>query len=436
MRIKEFYVADARESPGIVYRVQDGREHIYYRRPRGNIYSIAFSQDGTLHFVDANDTKIFQVIDSRERVIHTHHTYVRDIAFDENDTLYFSEATGAGGDGSIYWMQRGNPALFAEIQLDDVGGYWAGDFAFDTQSALYISTGNRTPASIYKRNRGWEEIHKEERESIKGFSFLACDLLCFTNWRSQVYFLDIASGTKSPAYSNPSRTWLSDVAFEDPIVEEETLYEGTKEYRCDWALWREDGTLFDRWDYTFPDIDEDNEDIRSLIRSIGVPTGMTNVDRVIWERMRTVWSWLKDHLLSEDDPNYDAACDYHSSFDRWPSIGELAYIFRTYNGFCWGERCTCMCKAQMFATFLYRVGIPRDRIAIVGGRYDETSEHIYVVLRLGCHWYYLDPTSNRSSLGETPENVVGVTDPVVDYVHPHNVTTLPRSVLRKPMLVR
>jgi len=51
MRIKEFYIADARESPGIVYRVQDGREHIYYRRPRGNIYSIAFSQDGTLHFV-------------------------------------------------------------------------------------------------------------------------------------------------------------------------------------------------------------------------------------------------------------------------------------------------------------------------------------------------------------------------------------------------
>ena len=436
MRIKEFYIADARESPGTVYKVQDGREHIFHRRHAGNVSSIAFTQDGTLYFVSANDTKIFQVIDSRERVVHTHHTYIRDIAFTENDTLYFSEATGAGGDGSIYWMQRGNPSLFADIPLNEIGGYWAGDFAFDTHNNLYISTGNHIPASIYKRNRGWEEIHKEEAEPIKGFSFLACDLLCFTNWHSDVYFLDTASDTKSPAYTGTSRTWLSDVAFYHPVVEEETLYEGIKEYTCDWACWREDGTVLDRWDYTFPAVDEDSDDIRALIRSIGVPTGTTNVDRVIWERVRTVWAWLKAHLLSEDDPNYDAVCDYHSSFDRWPSIGEFAYMFRNYGGFCWGERCTCMCKAQLFATLLCRVGIPRDRIAVVGGHYGETAEHKYVVLRLGCHWYYLDPTSSSSHLDETPENVMGVTDPVVDYVHPHNISTVPGSPLRKPMLIR
>jgi hypothetical protein len=436
MEIKEFYIADARESPGTVYRVQEGREHIFHARSAGNVYSIAFSQDGTLHFVNANDTRIFRLDGPRETVVHTHHTYVRDIAFDGNDTLYFSEATGAGGDGSIYWMQRGNPSLFAEIPLDDIGGYWAGDFAFDTDNNLYISTGNRIPASIYKRNRGWEEIHKEERESIKGFAFLACDFLVFTNWRSHVYFLDIVSDEKTLAYENLSRTWLSDVAFYQPVINEETLYEGTKEYRCDWAFWREDGTLLDRWDYTFPAIDEDNAAIRALIRDIGVPTGMTTVDRVIWERVRAVWAWLKEHILAEDDPNYDAACDYHSSFDRWPSIGELAHMYATYNGFCWGERCTCMCRAQMFATFLCRVGIPRNRIAIVGGRYSETSEHKYVVLRLGCHWYIIDPTSDRSHLGETPENVQGVTDPVVDYIHPHGITTVPGSTLRKPMLIR
>ena len=95
-----------------------------------------------------------------------------------------------------------------------------------------------------------------------------------------------------------------------------------------------------------------------------------------------------------------------------------------------------MCKAQLFATLLCRVGIPRDRIAVVGGHYGETAEHKYVVLRLGCHWYYLDPTSSSSYLDETPENVMGVTDPVVDYVHPHNISTVPGSPLRKPMLIR
>lgn len=436
MEIKEFYIADARESPGTVYSVLDGREHIFHRRGAGNVYSVAFTQDGTLHFVNGNDTKIFQVVGSRERVIHTHHTYVRDIAFDGNDTLYFSEATGAGSDGRIYWIQRGNPSLFAEIPLDEVGGFWAGDFAFDINNNLYISTGNRIPASIYRRNRGWEEIHTEERESIKGFAFLACDLLVFSNWRSRCYFLDTASGTKSLAYESPSRTWLSDVAFYHPIVEEETLYEGIKEYSCDWAFWREDGTVLDLWDQTFPAIDDDNDDIRALIRDIGVPTGMTTVDRVIWERVRTVWAWLKEHLLSEADPNFDDVCDYYASLGRWPSIGDLAYMFRTYGGFCWGERCTCMCRAQLFATLLCRVGIPRDRITVAGARYDETSEHKYVVLRLGCHWYYVDPTSDRSHLGETPENVAGVSDPVVDYVHPHGLTTVPRSPLRKPMLIR
>jgi len=435
MRIKEFFIADARESPGTVYRVQGG-EHVFHRRGAGNIYSIAFSQDGSLHFVSANDTKIFEVDGSRERIVHTHDTYVRDIAFDQNDTLYFSEATGAGGDGRIYSMQRGNPSLFAEIRLDDIGGYWSGDFAFDINHNLYISTGNRIPASIYKRNRGWEEIHREESEPIKGFSFLVCDLLCFCNWRSTIYFLDIGSGTKSVAYSSPHRTWLSDIAFYNPLVEEETLYNGTKDYRCDWAFWREDGTVLDRWDYTFPHIDEDNDDIRALIRSIGVPTGTTTVDRVIWERVRAVWAWLKDHALSEGDPNYDAACDYRDTLDSWPSIGEFARMFRTFGGFCWGDRCTCMCKAQLFATLLCRVGIPRDRITVAGAHYDETAEHKYVVLRLGCHWYYVDPTSGRSVLGETPENVAGVFDPVVDYTHPHNLTTVPGSTLRKPMLIR
>jgi hypothetical protein len=437
MEIKEVYIADARVSPGRVYikYSRAGGEHIFFERPSGKITSIAFSQDGTLHFVNMNDNRIFRVIRGREDVIHTHHTYVRDIVIDINDTIYFSEASGAGDDGRIYELQGGNPSHFQDIRLDDVGGYWSGNFAFDWRHDLYVSTGNSIPASIYRLGTEWEEIHKEETDCITGFSFLACDLLCYTNWDTEAYLLECRSDTKSLIYSEPHRVWLSDIAFKDPQVEDETIHEGWKEYRCDVTLWREDGVVYDDWNHFFPDIDEYNENIGWLLWDIGAPTDAPSDDAEIWRRTKIVWQWLHQHCITEDDFNYDALCDYRDSLDRCPSIDDLAYMFGVYGGFCWGERCTCMCKAQIFATLLYKVGIPPDRIAIAGGRYAETNEHIYIVLRIRCHWYYLDPTSSRSQLGEHPENVAGVSEPV-DYLHPHNLVTLPRSSLRAPMLVR
>lgn len=437
MDIKESYLVDARESPGRVYR-KYGRtreERISFERPSGEITNIAFSQDGTLYFVNTNDNRIFRVIRGRENVVYTHHTYVRDIALDINDTIYFSEASGARDNGRIYMLQGGNPVGYQEVHLDDVGGFWSGNFAFDWWLNLYISSGNIKPAALYRLGTRWEEIHKEETECITGFSFLACDLLCYTNWDTNAYLLDCATDTKSSIYSDADRFWLSDIAFKDPCIEDETLHEGTKEYWCDWAFWRKDGALYDEWNHFFPDIDEYNENIDWMLRDIGVPVDTTTDDTHIWEKTKRVWEWLHEHTITEDYFNYDALCSYQESLGRWPSIDDLAYMVGVYGGFCWGVRCACMCKAQIFATLLYKVGIPSNRVAIAGARYAATNEHLYIVLRLGCHWYYLDPTSDRLHLGETPENVSGVSEPV-DYVHPHNLVTLPHSTLRTPMLVR
>lgn len=58
MIIKRFFVPSAYESPGRLYKVQDGVESVYYARSKGRIYSAVFSNTGQLHFVIANEHAI------------------------------------------------------------------------------------------------------------------------------------------------------------------------------------------------------------------------------------------------------------------------------------------------------------------------------------------------------------------------------------------
>ncbi len=219
-------------------------------------------------------------------------------------------------------------------------------------------------------------------------------------------------------------------------IRERTLYEGIKNYTCDSECcycWRDDGRIDVSWDYFFPEIETENDNIRSLLGSIGLPTEPTSDENEIWRRVRTVWSWLRVHVLREGGPNYDAACDFLRSLSGWPSIGNIADMFSRYGGLCWG---TCMSRAQILTTLLYRVGIPPERIAIAETRRSsEYSQHMYVVLRLECHWYYIDPSCMdfHSVLSHFPENVGCIP---ADYRHPNKLVLLPGSILHKPMLVR
>ncbi len=453
MIIKEFFVTDARESNGRVYKVQPGSESVYYARGSGNIYSMAFSQGGGLYFVNANEHNIYRVFKIKIFLwtftftfkIYTHSTYVRDIFLDKDGNIYFSEATGAGENGKIYKIESGTSetTLFKEIVLSEVGGFWAGNFTFDTQGNLYITSGNRVPASIYRfKNSVWEEIFKDDSEPIKGLTFLACDLLCYANWRSEAYMLDVRSGTRELIYSNPIHQWVSNIALHQPKIEEDTLYEGTKDYTCDRACWRDDGSADDTWD--FMDINVNNADITAMLSDIGVPTTPTENDNEIWNRAKAVWAWMHAHGLGASDPNFDAVCAYRESLGHWPTIAEFAHMFVNWGGFGWdpyvndeGETvfvCTCMCRAHLLATLLYRVGAPKDRMAIAETMWKPSySQHMYVVLRLGCRWYYIDPSVNIPALSDPPENVGSGAR---DYLHPNKLKLIPGSVLIKPMLVR
>lgn len=92
-----------------------------------------------------------------------------------------------------------------------------------------------------------------------------------------------------------------------------------------------------------------------------------------------------------------------------------------------------MSRAHILATLLYRVGIPSDRMAIAVTKWKPTySQHMYIVLKLGCHWYYVDPSVTIPALRETPDNVGSGTR---DYLHPNKLKLILGSIIIKPMLV-
>lgn len=235
----DLYYTDAKESPGSVYHAGTPRPH--YTRRSGNIYSFAFHPGvpEKLYFVNANENKIYLTAltgtgYSAEQVVYTHNTYVRDIAFALDDAgdlhLYFSEATGAGANGRIYRLEgNGTATPFYEVRLSDVGGSWAGDFAFDTEGNLYLSSGNRIPASIYRVRSGTgavETVYTDNAEPIKGL-IVQNGQIYYANWRDTIYNLNLTDGRKIEIYIDPNRTWLSDVGFRRALSADEVPRAGT-----------------------------------------------------------------------------------------------------------------------------------------------------------------------------------------------------------------
>lgn len=230
-RFAPIYYADGYQSRGSVYYAASSSapESIIYTRPSGNLHSFTFHPGVTekLYFVNANQRNIYRIDElwsgwSAETIVYTHTTYVRDIAFafDQNGEigLYFSEATGAGGDGKIYRLDDSGSAVpFYTVRLADVGGDWGGDFAFDYDGNLYLSSGNRARGSIYKVTSGTGAVTKifdSKTGSIAGLVYRSGSLY-YADWRQNIYRLDLSSGTSTVYYTNPSRTWISDVGFRE-----------------------------------------------------------------------------------------------------------------------------------------------------------------------------------------------------------------------------
>lgn len=225
------YFAVASEDPGSVYSLNllTHTLSVLYTRPQGRLSSFTFHPEipEKLYFVNASDKKIFRVLWlrdhwSEEEVVYEHTTYVRDIAFgpeppgvtpgpgERRLTLFFSEATGAGG-GKIYYLDgRNRPVLYYEVHMP-----WAGDFAFDEEGVLYLSSGNRVPAKLYKVQGGTVHTLYQHPGPIKGF-VVRDGKVYFADWGGSIYVLDLSTGEVQEVFRNPRRfRWLSDVGFRD-----------------------------------------------------------------------------------------------------------------------------------------------------------------------------------------------------------------------------
>jgi hypothetical protein len=140
---------------------------------------------------------------------------VRDLAFLDaqgNLRLYFSESSGAGGNGKIYYIDsRGAAVPFFTVNLREVDGFWAGNFAFDESGTLYLSSGNRVPAYLYRVEGGRvNRIYTSNSESISGF-VVKRNVVYYANWRTEIKALDLSTMAVSSFRSQPSHKWISDV---------------------------------------------------------------------------------------------------------------------------------------------------------------------------------------------------------------------------------
>jgi hypothetical protein len=211
----------------------------------------------------------------------------------------------------------------------------------------------------------------------------------------------------------------------------ETINEGLRHYEYAWlACYRTDagagvGTS------TFPDLDAQSQTISDLLDAIGAGTNPVTSDTDIWQQAGTVWGWLQSNATySAGDPTWDAAMAYMSGYNEgWPSVAAMAATYQIYGFLPWG---TCMSRAQMYATLLYRVGIPRDRLAIEEMRWQlRYSQHMTVILYVAHRWLYLDPIyigydfPPFTELHSIPHGGAGYQD----YCHPLGITTLPGSTL-------
>ena len=218
---EEIYLTDDREEPGKIFQILSevpGRPDPFvwpkYFRESGGVHAVAFAGYGYAFFLDANRFDIYETNGVTEDRVFTHSTYVRDLDYDSRSRLYFSESSGSRADGIIYFLNphTGRTTRAFNVPLDQVGGRWTGNFAFDPADRLFVSSGSTVPASIYEFEGGRFHRHFTHDEPIAGFDFVDDNTLYFTNDRQTLYELrDFEHLSVKQEYAGAES--LSDVAI-------------------------------------------------------------------------------------------------------------------------------------------------------------------------------------------------------------------------------
>ncbi len=207
-----------------------------------------------------------------------------------------------------------------------------------------------------------------------------------------------------------------------------TMYEGNVTYLRRWNFWVRVGTpVTPSTDDVFHDYESSAPEVQDLLAAIGAPTIWPRTEEEIWDRISTVWNWLRLNVRVDND----AYSDLISAVGRWPSIAELARYYRDHGDLVWSA---CFSKAHLFAVLLGRV-IPRWHTTMVSAHHTEagappTASHVYVAVYLTGRWYYLDPTAVYAGPlpGFKARRSVGIFSKV-DYQHPFSAHPVPLSSL-------
>jgi WD40 repeat protein len=196
--------------PGRVFYQGAVTEQTLLEANTGRLYTIVVGPDGVVYVSDANKNDLLRWTGDTLTLVHHHTTYLRDVAFDPEGRLYFSEATGAAGDGKIYRLDDSGPTLFFTVSLASVDGFWAGHFSFAPDGALYLSSGNRTGASIYRVLAGSPVIFfTDPVGAIAGFDFDTSGNIYYADWFHRIYKVT-PGAVRTVALENLSRRF-SDV---------------------------------------------------------------------------------------------------------------------------------------------------------------------------------------------------------------------------------
>jgi hypothetical protein len=206
------YFTQPLEGGGRIYQLENDEVTVFYESPSLRVYCLTYASDGTVYFVDANKNNIYTLSNSEEILLYSHNTYVRCVRFDAQGRLYFSEATGAGGDGIIYRLDGSNAIPFFTVQLSAVDGSWAGNFAFDAENNLWLSSGNHIPAHIYKVVNGEPiKMYTDQQGPINGFFFDSGDNIYYAGER--IYYLKLPDFQRNDIYNPNTATAVWDVSL-------------------------------------------------------------------------------------------------------------------------------------------------------------------------------------------------------------------------------
>ena len=239
---------------------------------------------------------------------------------------------------------------------------------------------------------------------------------------------------------------IADVSLAGPILQE-TFYEGAVPYartasgglvRADQKTQQEIRRFRERIERFGIQPIVETQAVQRMRAAIGMNLSPDPSPEEVWEAARKVLNWLYGSIAPGKQ-------GYRDMMDQagWPRAERIADYWGHNGRLAWAA---CFSKAHLAFQIFRIVGLPLDDFGIASAHYKNaegrvTPTHVYLGLRVGEEWFYIDPGTERdlgpfarrSSVGGPLMQQYG---PGVDYEHPYSFKTVggPGRFIGVPLL--